>query len=76
MSIGRVCPVGMEMEMQIKTQEHYDIIEMFEREFPGLRSDKEPKDLWAKGNVYQNGEANALFLAYRRGVAFGRAYYS
>jgi hypothetical protein len=59
--------------MTITTKEHYDLIAMFEREFKGLRLDKEPKELWPKGNVYQNGETNNLFLAYRRGFAYGRA---
>jgi hypothetical protein len=58
--------------MQIKTKEHYDIIAMFERLFPG-RFDKEDKALWVKGYVYQDGELNKLFIAFRHGVAFGKA---
>lgn len=57
----------------LNTQEHYDLIAMFEREYKGVRQDKEPKALWLRGNVYQHGEANALFLAYRRGYALGKA---
>lgn len=57
--------------MQIVTQEHYDIIAMFERIYSG-RFDKEDKALWAKGHVYQDGEMNNLFLAFRHGVAFGK----
>jgi hypothetical protein len=60
--------------MGIHTKEHYDLIEMFEREFHGEgRFDKEDKALWPKGNVYQSGEINRLFLAYRRGFAYGKA---
>ena len=59
--------------MQLKTQEHYDLMAQFEREFKGYRLDREDKSLWAKGSVYQNGETNALFLAYRRGCAYGRS---
>jgi hypothetical protein len=59
--------------MTLFAQEHYDLIAMFEREFTGLRLDKEDKSMWPKGHVYQNGEANNLFLAYRKGYAFGRA---
>lgn len=58
--------------MQLVTQEHYDIIDMFERIYSG-RFDKEDKALWPKGHVYQNGEMNNLFLAFRHGVAFGKA---
>lgn len=59
--------------MTITSKEHYDLIEMFEREFKGYRLDREDKSFWAKGNVYQSGETNALFLAYRRGFAYGQA---
>lgn len=59
--------------MQIKTAEHYEIIEFFDRQHSHMRLDKEPKELWVKGNVYQNGEVNALFLAFRAGVAYGKA---
>ena len=59
--------------MTIGSKEHYELIEMFEREFKGFRFDKEPKDIWPKGNIYQSGETNNLFLAYRRGVSYGRA---
>lgn len=54
------------------SQEHYDLIEMFDREFYDMRLDKEAKDIWAKGHIYQSDETNRLFLAYRKGCAFGR----
>jgi hypothetical protein len=57
--------------MTLFSQEHYDLIAMFEREFKGERLDKEVKDMWPKGYIYQNGEVNRLFLAYRQGFAFG-----
>jgi len=56
----------------LKTQEHYDLMDAFEREFRGHRLDREPKGIWARGNVYQSGDTNALFLAYRRGYALGK----
>ena len=59
--------------MTLFSQEHYDLIAMFDREFRGLRLDKENKDLWSKGHIYQNGEVNNLFLAYRKGFALGIA---
>lgn len=59
--------------MTLFSQGHYDLIAMFEREFTGLRLDKEDKALWSKGNIYQSGEANQLFLAYRKGFALAKA---
>ena len=45
-----------------------------EYEFGGEgRFDRETKDLWPKGNIYQNGEINRLFLGYRKGYALGAA---
>ena len=61
--------------MQTKTREHEELMQNFERSFSHHRLDKEPKDLWAKGNVYQNGGLNALFLAYRQGYALAKAIY-
>lgn len=57
----------------LKTQEHYDLMAQFETEFRGARFDKEPKELWCRGVIYQDGGVNALFLAYRRGYALGKA---
>lgn len=59
--------------MQLKTQEHYDVIAMFERLGIGARFEKEQKELWPKGHVYQHGDTNNLFLAFRHGVAFGKS---
>ena len=59
--------------MNIKSAEHYDLMEMFEKEFRGHRLDREDKAMWPRGVVYQSGETNALFLAYRKGVSYGKA---
>ncbi len=56
----------------LKSQEHYDLLDAFEREYSG-RHDREPKDLWPMGRVYQDGQVNELFIAYRRGYALGKA---
>ncbi|HBO1165271.1 TPA: hypothetical protein L4E73_003315 [Pseudomonas aeruginosa] len=56
------------------TKEHYELMAQFEREHSG-RFDKEDKSLWRKGIVYQDGHINELFLAYRRGYAYGKAAY-
>lgn len=56
------------------TKEHIDLVDMFEREHKGcFRFDKETKAMWSRGIVYQDGTANMVFLAYRRGYAFGKA---
>lgn len=58
--------------MTLFSKEHYEVIEMFEKEFQGNRFDKEPKDIWSRGHIYQDGMVNMLFLAYRKGFAMGR----
>ena len=59
--------------MTIQSADHYEMIEFFDRLFAHLRLDKEPKDMWAKGRIYQNGEANDLFIAFRHGVGYGKS---
>ena len=59
--------------MRVGDQEHADLMSMFEREHKGYRLDREAKDEWPKGNIYQHGEVNQLFLAYRKGFAYGKA---
>ncbi|BEG74475.1 hypothetical protein [Achromobacter xylosoxidans] len=58
--------------MKIFDQEHYDLMIQFEREHSG-RFDREAKEFWPKGIVYQDGRINELFLTYRRGYAFCEA---
>ena len=60
--------------MQLTSQEHYELIEQFERTFiRDMPLTREAKEYWAKGAIYTNGETNKAFLAYRHGYAFGRA---
>jgi len=61
--------------MTIKTQEHSDVMAQFERESKGMRLDRELKDYWPLGRVYQDGHVNEVFLAYRRGYALAKAIY-
>lgn len=62
--------------MQLKDQEHYTIMEAFEKAYArSYRMDKEEKSLWHKGVIYQHPVANELFLAFRQGVSFGRNLY-
>lgn len=60
--------------MKVGSKEHYDVIAQFDVEFRGqCRLDKERKELWKRGLIYQSGESNVLFIAYIRGYAFGKA---
>jgi uncharacterized protein (UPF0332 family) len=60
--------------MTLTSKEHYDLINFFEKCFKNEgRLDKEDKAMWSKGYVYQNGEVNRLFKAFREGVAYGQA---
>lgn len=56
----------------IGTKEHYDILENFEKNFNNMRLDKEPKELWSQGRVYQSGETNNAYSAFILGYSFGR----
>lgn len=62
------------MNIGINGREHYEMMGSFERVFRGEgRFDRETKDLWPMGRVYQDGRINELFIAYRHGVAYGAA---
>lgn len=62
--------------MLLNSQEHIDIMASFERQHRFLRLDREKdRALWSKGYIYQDGEANRLFIAFRLGCAFAKAYY-
>lgn len=58
--------------MTLGSQEHIDLMAMFERIYKG-RMDKEEKALWRMGRIYQDGQINELFLAFRQGAAYGKA---
>lgn len=56
----------------LMTKEHYDLMASFEREHKHRRLDREKnKDFWKRGTVYEDGQVNDLFLAYRKGYALG-----
>jgi hypothetical protein len=57
----------------LKTQEHYDLMAQFEKDCKPGRTDKEPKESWARGIIYQDGAVNELFKVYRMGYALGKA---
>lgn len=56
----------------LKTKEHYDLMAYFERTHKGYRHDKEAKQLWPKGIIYQDGKLNELFQEFSRGYALGK----
>lgn len=56
----------------LASKEHYDLMAQFEKAFRGHRFDREAKEYWPKGHVYQDGHVNNLFLAYRMGYALGK----
>lgn len=59
--------------MPLNSHEHIEMVAMFDRLFKGRRLDKEDKSIWSKGHIYQDGQLNDLFLAFRQGVAYGQA---
>jgi len=61
--------------MKLITKEHYEIMEQFEKLHSYLRLDKEPKEIWEKSTIYQNGETNKLFLSFRLGYAVAKGIY-
>ena len=61
--------------MKVGTKEWYDIIEIFERNYSCERLDKESKELWKEGIVYEDGKVNKLYEAYLLGYGLGRLNY-
>ena len=58
--------------MKVSDKEHHELMQMFEKIHTGFRADKEPKEFWNRGIIYQDGMYNKLFLAFRQGYAFGK----
>ena len=58
--------------MTVNGKEHYELMKAFGRDFRDCRLDREDKDLWTGGWIYQSGDVNKLFLAYRKGYALGK----
>jgi hypothetical protein len=59
--------------MTLLGKEHHDLMANFEKLYKGRRLDREDKALWPQGVIYQDGEVNRLFEAYRHGYALGKA---
>ena len=61
--------------MKVGTKEFDDILENFDKNFKHMRLDKESKEYWSKGQVYQNGETNNAYSAFVLGYSLGRVVY-
>jgi hypothetical protein len=57
----------------LKTKEHYDLLSQFEKDFKDSRLLYRGGNVWAKKIIYQDGNVNNLFLAYREGYSLGKA---
>lgn len=56
----------------LMTKEHDDLMAGFERDHKHrLLAREKDKENWKRGNVYEDGHVNELFLAYRKGYALG-----
>ena len=57
----------------LNTKEHQELIAAFERNYgKGLRLDKEGKELWKNGHIYQSPETNIAFNFFSKGYAYGK----
>jgi hypothetical protein len=70
----------VEDQLTIGSTEHYEMIAGFEKAIARTpirtRFDKEPREDWKKGRIYQDMNTNDLFKAYAAGYAHGRCEYS
>ena len=57
----------------LMTKEHQDLMKSFERLYSHERLDREDVGLWKRSILYQDGNVNALFLAFRSGYMLGKA---
>jgi uncharacterized membrane protein len=62
--------------MRVGDKAFYDLLAMFEKiakqKFYG-RLDREDKELWNQGIIYQDGRINELFVAFRLGYALAQS---
>lgn len=61
--------------MTVGSKEYYEMLSNFEKHYTGRRFDKESAEFQKSGNIYQDGEVNNLFLAFRLGYSYARAVY-
>ena len=58
---------------QVHTKEFLELLATFERFKLGGRYDKEPRESWPRGDVYQDGETNQRFRMFHSGYEHGKA---
>ena len=57
----------------LNTKEWQELTFQFEKDCHGEGNfAKEPKNLWSKGVVYQDGHINKFFLMYSKGYSYGK----
>lgn len=62
--------------MRIESKEHYEILDMFEKQYSHLRLDRVDDMEWKKkGYIYESGETNELYKAFMSGYSLGRLNY-
>ena len=61
--------------MTIGSKEHYDILDAFDKNYSYMRLDKESKEFWQSGIIYQDGEVNKLYQSFILGYSLGRLIY-
>jgi len=61
--------------LSLGSKGHEDLMRQFEMVYKSVpvrvRFDREAKDMWSKGHLYQDGLTNDLFIAFRHGCAYG-----
>jgi len=62
-------------KMTIGSKEHYDILDAFDKNYSYMRLDRESKELWQSGIIYQDGETNKLYQSFILGYSLGRLIY-
>ena len=60
--------------MTISDKEFYELLGYFEKIRRGY-FEKEPKRLWAKGNIYKNANINERFIAFRQGYELAKSIF-
>ena len=60
------------MQHFTETKRFYEILNDFEKNFGGMRFDKEEKSMWKKWIVYQDGNVNKMLKAFVAGYSFAR----
>lgn len=58
--------------MLLGTQEHENVMKMFEKKYGKCKLEREKKEFWPRGNLYCNGVINEAFRNFLDGYAMAR----